>query len=102
MNQSAQISISSQGSGSKVQGQGQIFFFQILLVFPQQFFLSMIISIEVMEDNPLEMPIGFQDPRSMFKVKVHVKVGKNTKFFFKTILSVVIEIFVKMAPVSSK
>ena len=62
----------------------------------------MIISIEVMENTPLEMPIGFQDPRSMFKVKVNVKVGKNTKFFFKTILSVVIEIFVKMAPVSFK
>ena len=62
----------------------------------------MIISIEVMEDNPLEMPIGFLDPRSMFKVKVNVKVGKNTKFLFKTILSVVIEIFVKMAPVSFK
>ena len=60
----------------------------------------MTVSIEVMEDNPVVMPIGFQDPRSKFKVKVIVKVGENTKFLFKTILSVVIEIFVKMAPLS--
>ena len=62
----------------------------------------MTFSIEIMEDNPLEMSIGFQDPRSVFKVQVNVnvKVCKNTKLLFKTILSVVIEIFVKMAPLS--
>ena len=63
-------------------------FCKYFLILSHHLCLIMNILKEIMKDQLLNKPIGFQDPRS----KVKVKVGKILQLLFKPIISIIVKI----------